>query len=351
MKKPDFGISDVDPLQFQGDNTPSGFTAVTSADLDKLTVKAAASQIFGIAVSKKLRNAMQEAQFGKTNACVGKETAACMPSLTSAQITSIFTGKLNSWKQLKLGGSSDLYTSASPANKANSDRLHICRRASGSGTQAQLGIKFMGYPCNTVATQGATDTGLTPETIAKAQVHAMSSSGALSECLSELDSGTDTVGTSFDNSSRSNSTRWAIGIQGTEQNASLSSDWRFVKIDGVEPTLDKVVRGKYRDWVELTYQYNKAHVFDSSEKEIIDEVIKESGNPLVMAATNLAAVHTWGGSGFLATPQSFPAAANGIVNVASPVNPFSHGTTNDETNNCRIPSIYNPGATGGIKFK
>ncbi len=349
-QKPDFGISDVDPIQFQGDNTPSGFTAVTSADLSKLTVKAAASQVFGIAVTKKLRNAMQEAQFGKVNACVGKETAACMPSLTSAQIASIFTGKLNSWKQLKLG-SSDLYTSASSANKANSDRLHVCRRASGSGTQAQLGINFMGYPCNSVATQGAIDTGLTPETVAKAQVHAMSSAGAMSECLSELDSGTDTVGTSFDNSSRPNSTRWAIGIQGTELNASLSSDWRFIKIDGVEPTLDKVARGKYRDWVELTYQYNNTHAFDTSEKAIVEEVIKESGNPLVMAATNLAAVHLWGASGFLATPQSFPAPATGIVNATSPVNPFSHGTTTEATNNCRIPTIYNPGATGGIQFK
>ena len=348
-QKPDFGISDVDPVQFQGDNTPSGFAPVTAADLSQLTVKAAASQIFGIAVSTKLRNAMQEATFGASNVCVGSEKPECMPSLGSAQIASIFTGKLNSWKQLKVA-TGDLFTNASAKNKPVSDRLHICRRTSGSGTGAQLGIKFMGYPCNDVATQGAVDTGALPETVAKAQIHAMSSSGAMSECLSELNSGTDTVGTSFSNTFLTGA-RWAIGIQGTEQNAGLTSDWRFIKIDGIEPTLDKVARGKYKDWVELTYQYNNAHAFDTSEKAIVDEFIKESGNPLVMAATNLAAVHTWGQAGFLATPQSNSATISGLVDYAKPVNPFSHGTTDAATNNCRIPAIYNPGTTGGIQFK
>lgn len=347
-QKPDFGISDVDPIQFQGDNTPSGFAPVTADDVKKLTVKAAASQIFGIAVSTKLRDAMQQAQFGVTHKCVGKEDAKCMPSLNSVQLASIFTGKLNSWKQLKLANGSDLFSYASAANKPTSDRLHICRRTSGSGTQAQLGIKFMGYPCNDVATQGAIDTGALPETIAKAQVHAMSSSGAMSECLSELNSGTDSVGTSFNNTY---GVRWAIGIQGTELNANRASDWRFIKIDGAEPTLDRVIRGKYKDWVELTYQYNNTHLFDTSEKAIVDEVIKESGNPVVMAATNLAAVHSWGQSGFLATPQSFPAVATGLISAANPVNPFSHGTTEAATNNCRMPTIYSPGTAGGIQFK
>ncbi len=352
-KRPDFGISDVDPIQFRGDNTPSGFSDVTADGVRNLTVRAAASQVFGIAVSKKLRNAMQSAQFGARSACVTNpvtsETVACMPSLNSAQIASIFTGKLSSWKQLKLGATSNLYDATSGTNKPASDRLHICRRTSGSGTQAQLGIKFMGYPCNDVATPPATATSPDLiETIARAQVHAMSSAGAMSECLSELDSGTNTVGTSFNNTYGA---RWAIGIQGSELNANRASDWRFIKIDGVEPTLDNVANGKYKDWVELTYQYNNAHTFDTSERAIIDEVIRESGNPNVMGATNLTAVHSWGKSGFLATPASFPALGTGLVTSARPINPFSHSTTSAATNNCRIPAVYSPGATDGIQFK
>jgi hypothetical protein len=204
----------------------------------------------------------------------------------------------------------------------------------------------MGYPCNDIAPKGITDTATTPELVDKAQVHAMTSAGAMSECLAEMSSGSDTVGTSFANTY---GPRWAIGIQGTELNASLSSDWRFIKIDGEEPTLDKVARGKYKDWVELTYQYNKAHVFDESEQQIVDEIIKQSGNPVVLAATNLSAVHTWGAAGFLATPQSFKANEAGLYGSGSPVNPFSHGTTTASTNNCRLPALYDP--KGGIQLK
>ncbi len=347
-QKPDFGMSDVDPAQFFGQNTPLGFAPISATDVDKLTVNAAGALVFGVPVTKKLRNAMQEAQFGVKHKCVGAETAACMPSLSSAQIASIFTGKLSSWKQLKLANGSDLFSYASAANKPASDRLHICRRTNGSGTGAQFGVKFLNYPCSDVATPQASETGALPEAIAKAQVHENSSAGVVSECLSELDSGTDTVGTAFNNTYGA---RWAIGIQGTEHNASGSYDYRYIKIDGVEPTLDQVVRGKYKDWVELTYQYNKTHVFDASEKEVVDELIKQAGNPVVMAATNLAAVHTWGQGGFLATPQFFAAPASGIIAKDRPVNPFSHGTTDAATNNCRMPAIYSPGTTGGMQFK
>jgi hypothetical protein len=345
---PDFGISDVDPIQFRGDNTPSGYAPVTADDLSKLVVKAAASQVFGVPVTLSLRNALQEAQFGKTNICATnaktRETAACMPSLNSIQIASIFTGQVSSWKQLKLGGTTDVFTGASV--QPGSDRVHICRRTSGSGTQAQLAIKFLGYPCNDVAPQVLSDTAALPEVVAKTQVHAMSSSGAVSECLAELDSGSNTIGPIFNNIYGS---RWAIGIQGTETNANNASNWRFIKVDGEEPTLDKVARGKYKDWVELTYQYNKEHVFDTSEKAIVDEIIKQSGNPVVLAATNEGAKHTWGAAGYLATPQAHLPSPVGLYGSGRPVNPFSHGTTVDSTNNCRIPTIYD--STGGIQLK
>lgn len=347
-QKPDFGMSDVDPSQFSGQNTPSGFDPVTAADVDKLTVKSAAVLVFGTPVTKKLRNAMQEAQFGKNSQCVGSESEGCMPNLSSAQLASIFTGKLSSWKQLTLGTSGNLFDNASAANKPASDRVHVCRRTNGSGTGAQFGIKFLNYPCSSAGVPMASETGALPETIASTQVHENSSSGTLSECLSELDSGSNTVGTSFNNTY---GVRWAIGVQGTEHNASRSFDYRFIKIDGVAPTLEKVARGKYKDWVELTYQFNKSHAFDTSEKAIVDELIKQAGNPIVMAATNLAAVHSWGQSGFMAVPQSFSPQATGGLAKEKPVNPFSHGTPTSDTNNCRAPAVYSLGTTGGIQFK
>ncbi len=356
----DFGISDVDPLQFRGANTEAGFNPVTASDIAKLTVKSAAVNVFNVPVTLKLRNALQEAQFPRSSKCNplnpgyktgysgNAESAACMPSLSSAVITSLFTGKINSWSQLKLGTTTNLFDYASSKDsKVSDDRVHICRRVNGSGTQAQLGIKFLNYPCNDTATPPAADTGSLPEAVPSAQVHALSSSGGVTECLNELNAGTNTVGTSFNNTYGS---RWAIGIQALDLNANLANDFRFVKVDDVVPSLQNVVNGKYKDWVELTFQYNTDHAFDPSEKDIVDEIIKESANPVVMAGLNLTALHSFGQGGFLAVPQSFAAPATGKLDLTKPVNPLSHGTTAAKTDNCRMPAIYSPGVTGGLQL-
>jgi hypothetical protein len=358
LKKPDFGISDVDPIQFQGVNTPAGFLPVTAADLAKLNVKSAAAQVFGVVVNTKLREALQQAQFPATSTCnptnaghtvAVRESATCQPSLDSAQIASIFTGKLSAWSQLKLGAAGDLFASTTAAGiKPPNARIHICSRTNGSGTKAQFGDKFLNYPCaGSVATPPKPDTGITPEATNVTQVHQLGSGGQLSECLSELDGGVNTIGTAFNNTY---GIRWAIGIQGAENNANLSSAYRFVKVDGVAPTLANVVNGKYKDWVELTFQTNKLHVFDANEAAIVNEVVKQAGNPAVMGATNNpAALHTWGQSGFLAVPTSFAAPVNGVLNLASPINPLSHAVSAAiPTNACRAPVIFNP--AGGLQL-
>ena len=101
---PDFGVSDVDPIQFRAQNTPVGFAPVTKDDLGKLTVTGSVALTFGIPVTTDMRNGLQEAQFGVADACVGIDSEACMPSLSRNQIASIYTGKLSNWDQLKVGG-------------------------------------------------------------------------------------------------------------------------------------------------------------------------------------------------------------------------------------------------------
>ncbi|MBD9355736.1 type 2 periplasmic-binding domain-containing protein [Methylomonas albis] len=349
---PDFGISDVDPEQFRGVNT-SG-TAVNPSDVGLLNVESAGGQVFGIGATLKLRNALQEAQFGVGNACVGAESEACMPSLTRDQVASIMTGKLDSWKDLKVGAS-DLYTLASAAYKpgnANA-RVHICTRTDGSGTKAQMGINFLNYPCATAATAPKADTGTLGEVIASAQVHAMSSAGNLSECLRELDAGVNTIGTGFNNTYTTGGARWAIGLQGLEKNANQAEDWRFIKIDGIAPTLENVAKGKYHDWAELTFQYSKTHVWDLSEDLIVKEFIKAASNPNVIVSLNQTNIHPFGDSGFLASPKNFTPTANGTFASSYPVNPYSHATTSQGVNNCRIPAAYDlPNATNaGIQLQ
>lgn len=362
---PDFGISDVDPAQFSGDNAPlnaatgAPYTSVTSADVAKLTVKSASTLVFGVPVTKNLYFALQAAQKSTgavpSSCVVGDETEACMPSLSSAQIASIHAGTIIDWNQLKVGtlGLVDWVAANASTYSPGAVYLHTCRRENGSGTQAQSNIKFLGNPCASV--------GLTPTSDAVAQgfaegdglamVHENNSSGIVDECLNELQDGTNTVGTAFDNSY---GVRWAVGIQSMEKKTAAASKYRFVKVDGVAPTLANVVNGKYRDWAENTFQYGTNHVFSSNAAEntalkaLTNAVIKSSGAPEVMAKLNTSFAHTFipvaaNQGAYMAVPTLNTIEANGAFLSSRPVNPYSHATSSLETNNCRVPSVYSNG--------
>ncbi len=362
---PDFGISDVDPGQFTGSNAPlnsatgAPYNNVTSADVDKLTVKSASALVFGVPVTKNLYFALQAAQKSTgvvpSSCVVGDETEACMPSLSSAQIASIHAGTVVDWNQLKVGtvGLFAWVSANAPTYLPGTSYLHTCRRENGSGTQAQSNIKFLGDPC--------TSAGITPLSDAVVQgfgegdglamVHENNSSGIVDECLNELQDGVNNIGATFDNTY---GVRWAVGIQSLEKKTTTASKYRFVKVDGVAPTLANVVNGKYRDWAENTFQYGTAHVFSSNAAEntalkaLTDAIIKSSGAPEVMAKLNTGFGHTFipvaaNQGAYMAVPTNYAIEANGAFLSSRPVNPYSHASSVASINNCRVPTIYNNG--------
>ena len=334
---PDFGVSDVDPGQFKAGNTPAGFAPVSADDVGLMNVQGTAAAVFGIPVTTGLRNALQEAQIltGDVPATcvVGDEAETCMPTLSKAQIASIYTGQINSWDQFMIGAS-PLFTGATV--KPASPRVHICRRVNGSGTQAQHGIKFLNSPCSAVASGPATDQGV-PEFFPVTQVHQLSASGDVTDCLNELEAGVDTAGNGFVNSYPGQ--RWAVGIQSLEKNADLADDFRFIRVDGVAPTLANVAKGKYYDWVELTFQYSNTHAWTDDNQAIADAVIASAGNPVVLAALNTKFNHSFGQSGMMAVPTIYPVAADGELDLAAPVNPYTHATGTAGVENCRVPAV------------
>ena len=51
---------------------------------------------------------------------------------------------------------------------------------------------------------------------------------------------------------------FAMGYNSTENNTSLSFDYRFIKINGVAPTIQNAVTGEYTDVYYLSYQHRVA---------------------------------------------------------------------------------------------
>jgi len=364
-KIPDFGISDVDPVQFSGINAPiDGATGlpypdVTNDDVSKLTVKPAAAVMFGVPVTKGLYFTLQAAQkvTGQvpSTCAVGDETAACMPSLSSAQVASIHSGQLSDWNQLKVAGSQGLYDwavaqgASLTAYLPGAKYLHTCRRENGSGTQAQSNIKFLNNPCNINGLTPATDAvalGIT-ENNGYPMIHENSTSGRVDECLNELSDGVNNLGTAFDNTYGK---RWAVGIQSLEKATTTSSKYRFVKVDGVTPILANVVNGRYKDWAENTFQYWPSHSFESLT--LVDALIKSAASPTVMSKLNTFA-HTFHNTAatvsekgaYLAVPTNYAPDANGVYSFNRPVNPYTHATPAASADACRLPAVYNDGAS------
>lgn len=359
---PDLGVSDVEPAQFVGKNVSAGFSAVTSADLAKLKIQSTSTVLFGEQVTSHLYNTLQAAQIATgvlPASCAGSHTEACLPSLSSAVIADIHAGKVFDWDQIQVGNTGQgLYTWATTnavADQPAVSSVHVVRRVNGSGTQTQHGIVFLNYPCdlaassvttaqNDLAGQGEATTGYV--------IHEMSTSGNVNKALTALDKGlADNVliaGTNASASTWAGGVRWAVGLNSLEQVTSATTNYEFVKVDGVAPTLANVVAGKYHDWVENTFQYNisGAHNVASDVAAVRDAIIAKSAHPAVLSGLNTSLTHVFGTGAYLAHPSTLATAVNGPSTVyvaANPVNVFTRAPAGSSTDNCRVPTVYNDG--------
>jgi len=177
---PDFGISDVDPGAFKGQNAPlktdgvTLFSDVVASDVSLLTVTPGAAVVFGVPVTKHLYQALQGAQIAMGTipanipgssplaTCIGSAADACMPSLSKQEISTLIKGDWANWDKLKVvvgGVSTGLAAWATEKQSADAPVLgavtHICRRENGSGTQAQVNNFALNYPCTTASGQTA----------------------------------------------------------------------------------------------------------------------------------------------------------------------------------------------------
>lgn len=324
---PDVGVSDVEPDKFRGINTPAGFSGVSQAQVNRLQVTSTSGLVFGITVNEKLRDALQHAQ-GLT---VGAEDEANMPSLSTAQVSSILAGRVRSWAKFYEDGT-DLVTTATAAGlQPSSPLVRICRRVDGSGTGATINMKFLNNPC--VSGAPALATAALSNPFLGPLVTENSGSGDLETCQATADA----------------NNQWSIGLQSLEKNASGSKPYRFVKVDEVAPTLANAANGSYKVWVENSIQWRKspaATPLAGDKLVLAQQLAADLGNVSVIASANTSYVHGFGQSGYLALASNGnTASATGEFDPATPVTPYSHALgTGGSPNVCRVPAIINNNA-------
>jgi len=332
MVRPRAGLSDVNPELVGGVHGP-------------LTVRAQNQIIWGLPVSKNLRNALQSIQ-GLVRSSVPhddplRDSEESMPTLSRAQVAALFSGSIKSWDDFYDSNGTPLTQSslvapgpprdpdaagASPGayrpDTATGATVYVCRRIEASGTQAAYEAHYLRARCETGA----------PAFVAPNDGSSLTAGGDVRRLLRTARPagnvfagvGTADVRDCLDAHSQFN--RWAVGLLSTENVGNNGSrKFRYVKVDGAAPTLLNAYLGRWPHVTEQSMQWRKSfdhELATTPEGRILGFLATNLGLPRVIAALNSGFVHSWGQGGYLAPATSdFPAPKPPVTADALRLNP------------------------------
>lgn len=371
---PDFGLSDIEPDKFVGALAPAEGSFRNASNMK---VNSTAGLAFGVMANLNLYRALQVAQFDDASPCSPVPTAskpdgngngiadvyeaaatnstgtgaqianhklgdteACMPSLSTAQVRSLLMSSalgITTWDEFKAKGTDLVSLNAGyPWGDPTDTARILCRRTAGSGTHAVTSIKFLQTQCGAGPTSGGQlmDSGpnfadpVNCGSTTCAPTMENTGSSGLVACLN----------------TSNNEGFWSVGYSSLESNSSLSSAARFVKIDGVAPTLKNMVAGKYPIFGEVTAQSRQQD--NAADYTVANVPVAERNNAkanwaVIVAELSSAANvqtlnqsntfrHPFGDSGFLArgVPTAFKYDATSPIATQTHSDPNAGGKQN-----------------------
>jgi hypothetical protein len=293
---PMVGVSDAEPALFKTINVPEDDPTypqdgLSPTQLAALAVTPLFQTVFGVAVNKSLRDAMQTAQ-GLT---AGSEVDAQQPTISKGQAASYFAGVLGD-PSSNLGWQ----TLVSATDPKRGTRVNVCRRVPGSGTQAAANAYFANFPASSdplnVARFDVSDTGLT---------NASSSVGATGSLFVFEGSTTGNVIACLNQADAAGVGAYAIGHVSRENVPAAGANWRHVKLDGFLPSRDNVKSGLYNYFYESTVQWAtvKFNSLTVDQRAFLTGFRDEARRPASLALLSTAAQ-----GGVAALPDTYPGA-------------------------------------------
>ena len=329
MKVSTAGISDVEPAMFVGPNVPPGALPTTPAMISKLDISSMNAVVFGIPVSTDLYRALQRFQGLDPT----KDDIANMPSLSSAMVGSLMTGSIGSWDYVVDANNNPLTSYKAAGETLGSSLVNICRRVPGSGTQAQLNAIFTNTPCDASAPQTIRAPG---DASFGPVVNESPESGGVTDCLVAADT-------------NAGGPIWAVGLQALEKS---SPNFRFVKIDGVAPTIENVANNTYKDWVETSIQWRnsganaidgKGNIPTGDALQLIKFIAANASTPTEVATLNAGLHHAFGVDGSYLALESNGFTPSFPFDPANPVTTSTHAAlgTPDSCSPPRIDTSIN----------
>jgi hypothetical protein len=270
---PTAGVSDVDPDTFVG------LGGVLSSDAAALTRKRTSlGVVFNPIVSVPLFTALQRAQGLVAGTTENTTSIGLIPTVPSPLLRGIFTGTVLDATQIYSNGV-QLSTLAPTGDTA----VYICRRGDTSGTMTSFKIQYLGQGCtknpSSVAkfvspdqpADEAAGKAWNSTTYAADFVFAGAGSGDVRSCLDY----------------QTSQGRFAVGVASVESKPNTTnSRWRYVKVDGAEPTIKAVMEGRYDFFTENTLNDKYSATVSSGAQAIFDQAASLIGNKTVLSKVN-----------------------------------------------------------------
>ena len=344
-RAPNFGYSDVEAKLF-------------GASTANLNVNASVDQVFGIGASLGFYHALQNLQ-GLT----ADDNIVHVPSLHRPQLYSMLQGVLPPSILVNTAGTTDASVTTelfgtntnansfcghatTPCATADANNLYLCLRGQSSGTMQISQVYFSRAGCSGSAGFFAAPThpscaadgcGWVTATFQSDPSFVGASTGDVLTCLQAHDA----------------AGQFAIGIVGTDnfwganQPIAARRDWRFIRLDGVMPSIENAAADKYEYWARSVSYAPKAGRPNSAAGVAggLASVAAQIGSVGTVVAVNTAFQNTAPAfdAGFLAisgvgsnTPN--PSNVSQATFRTNPVNSQSKGTASS-TNNCQVPNL------------
>lgn len=363
----DIGVSDIEPEKFTG--TLAWQTRQGYGDLGNVAVKAGPGLVYGTVVTLSFRNELQNGQVANgmlpatctdgVNDADDRETAACMPGLPSAYVSSVTQGRVWRWTDQAIYGNTlnlpsafagfdnTLGTADDVAANSLTPYVHICRQFPGSGTHAQHMIHYHRTNCFS-GTIGMPAGKVNPT--GNLPVVFENSASNMSGCLRALDTGRG-YASSYP-AVPSGRGSFGLGYMATTE-LDAGEQWRFIKIDNHAPTLENAFNGDYDQIYFSSFQLRTADAPASAgQVSAGNGVIYETG-PLrpnaadagairdffstslysdgdTIAFVNEHYVHIWGRGGFLVNSITAPP----VFNIDNPLIPWARQNADRSMDSC-----------------
>jgi len=374
---PQVGVSDVEPALF----------GASAAVRNALTANGAAVVPFTVFVSKSFYRALQTAQGLATNSWTNRaptpvtatcaddtaidQTAACTPNLSMAAVRALLSGRASTTaKLIALPADGDISLSAALTPPSGGNGILVCRRGNSSGSQKSVERLFFNQNCKatpalsftsdssvTISGVNCLDFGCawsntTPLGVAGVAPNGIfmgNGTGEVEKCLNWASQPTTAATPATD---LAGGNVFAVGIMSADRTpddglTSASKNYRYIKIDGVLPTVENVVAQK---WVHSTENVVLTPTASSNGNDANYTAFRQKIGAAVLAqlrvpanlAKSASSAYAIGRIGLTARPSATQVPAKTDTASARPLSPFVRASSSSSNvNNCNelfVPS-------------